>query len=82
MPQKKDEILIRLHDVMTETEIAAELEHCSTALHRLIQISIDGGARAHLTFFTHLVNAAGGAESAAFLLRQSLQQQSGLVRPQ
>lgn len=79
---QKDEILIQLHDTMTEPEIAAQLANCSLALHRLIQKSIDAGARGHLTFFTHLVNAAGAAESATFILNQSMQSNSPIVRPQ
>jgi hypothetical protein len=82
MQKKNDEILIRLHDSMTEAQIATELTNCSNALHRLIQISIDAGARAHLTYFTHLINAAAAAESSAFILMQANQQQSGIVRPQ
>jgi hypothetical protein len=82
MPKKNDEILIRLHETMTEAQMAAELTNISTALHRLIQISIDAGARAHLTYFTHLVNAAGAAESSAYILTQANQPTSTILRPQ
>lgn len=78
----KDEILIQLRESMSESDLITELESVSTALHRMIQISISGGAKAHLVFFTHLVNAAGATESAAFMLKQTQNQNSAIVRPQ
>lgn len=76
-----DEILIRLRPGMNLREIGDELEKCSNALHRILQVSIDAGARGHLTYFTHVVTACGAAEAAVFMIRQP-QQQSSILRPQ
>jgi hypothetical protein len=76
-----DEILIRLRPGMSMREIADELEKCSNALHRILQISIDAGARGHLTYFTHVVTACGAAEAAVFMVRQP-GQPSSILRPQ
>lgn len=77
-----DEILIQLHPGMTEREIGNALEKCSNALHRILQLSIDAGARAHLTYFTHVVTACGAAEAAVYVMRQTTDGQSPIVRPQ
>lgn len=81
----KDEVLIKLRDSMNEREIADELEKVSNVLHRIVQISINAGARAHLTYFSHLINAAGAVEASHFVLSQGgLNAKGGspIVRPQ
>jgi hypothetical protein len=78
----KDEVLIQMRPGMSENEIGDVLEKCSNVLHRLLQLSIDAGARGHLTYFTHLVTACGAAEAAVYILRQPQQQQSSILRPQ
>lgn len=79
---KNDEILIRLRDNMTEREICDALRNVSHVQHRLLQIAIDGGAKAHLAFSQVLFQAAGATEMALFNLEQANQQKSGLIRPQ
>jgi len=79
---KNDEILITLRDKMSEREILDVLGNVSRVQHRLLQISIDGGAKAHLAFMGVLFQAAGATEMAILNLEQSNAQKSGLVRPQ
>lgn len=79
---KNDEILIQLRDKMTEREILDALRNISTIQHRLIQISIDGGAKAHLPFTQVLFQAAGATEMCVFNLEQANQQKLNIVRPQ
>jgi len=79
---KNDEILITLRDKMTEREILDVLGNVSRVQHRLLQISIDGGAKAHLAFMGVLFQAAGATEMVILNLEQSSAQKSGLVRPQ
>ena len=79
---KNDEILITLRDKMSEREVLDVLVNVSRVQHRLLQISIDGGAKAHLAFMGVLFQAAGATEMAILNLEQSNAQKSGLVRPQ
>jgi hypothetical protein len=79
---KNDEILIQLRDDMTERDILDVLRNVSKIQHRLLQVSITGGAKAHLAFTQVLFQAAGATEMAVLNLEQSSQQKSGLVRPQ
>lgn len=79
---KNDEILITLRDTMSEREILDVLVKVSKVQHRLLQISIDGGSKAHLAFMGVLFQAAGATEMAILNLEQANAQKSNLVRPQ
>lgn len=71
MTQKKDETLIRLRDTMTEAEILSAVADCSGVLHRLVQISIDAGARANQMFFNSVCTAAASLENAIYAAKQA-----------
>lgn len=79
---KNDEILITLRDTLSEREILEILVKVSRVQHRLLQISIEGGAKAHLAYMGVLFQAAGATEMAILNLEQANAQKSGLVRPQ
>lgn len=76
---KNDEVLIQLRDEMTEREIIEVLQKVSKIQHRLVQISIAGGSKAHLAYMGVLFQAAGATEMALLNLEQANAQKSGLV---
>jgi hypothetical protein len=71
MVTKNDEILIRIGPGMNEPELLAQLRKVSDALHKLLVMSIEAGARGHQAFFGHLTTAAGAVEMAVFVAEQS-----------
>lgn len=81
MTQKNDEVLIRLRDTMNEAEILKVIEDCSSVLHRVIQISIDAGARANQIFFNQLCTAAGGLENSITAARMAERAASPIHMP-
>ena len=81
MTQKKDETLIRLRDTMNEAEILTVVEDCSNVLHRLVQISIDAGARANQIFFNQLCTAAASLENTVYAAKQAERSSSPIHIP-
>lgn len=81
MTQKKDETLIRLRDVMNEQEILAAVGDVSNVLHRLVQISIDAGARANQIFFNSLCTSAAALENSIYAAKQVERAQSPIHMP-
>jgi hypothetical protein len=79
---KSDETLIQLRDNMTERDILDVLRNVSKVQHRLLEISLQGGSKAHLAYMGVLFQAAGATEMAILNLEQASQQKSGLLRPQ
>jgi hypothetical protein len=77
----QDEVLIRLRNGMNENEVMEALEKISLSLHRLLAVSIEGGAKANFPYLQLVMQSAGCLETAMINLRAG-QQPSGLVRPQ
>lgn len=76
---KNDEILIRLRDDMREPEIIEVLRKVSTVQHRLIQISIEAGAKAAQPFMAALFRSTQNLEGAIFVLQQANMPGGGIV---
>lgn len=81
MTQKHDETLIRLRESMNETEILSVVADCSNVLHRLVQISIEAGARANQIFFNQLCTAAAALENTVYAAKQAERASSPIQIP-
>jgi hypothetical protein len=76
--KQHDELCIRLRDNMGEMEVLEQLEKIEHALLRIVQISINGDARANQPYFVNLANGAGGVGGAIDAIRTSVAQRNAL----